>query len=125
MKLDSYKVNRKHRDQKAKADCTQWKVSEWEEVKLFSIAKIKEWICPKNNLWAIEKNGNKHTELGHTDKDIAYLAKYVTNKNNEWHGYPVTPSREADRPPTIVLDSWRKEQLITKPQQSKIIKGKW
>ncbi|MBH0017894.1 hypothetical protein [Pseudoalteromonas sp. NGC95] len=125
MKLDSYKVNRKHRDQKPKAACTQWKVSEWQEIKLFSTAKEKEWVCPRNHLWAIEKIGNIYTELGNTDKDIAYMAKYVTNKNNEWHGYPVTPSRDADRPPTTVLDAWREEKIITKPKQSKIIKGKW
>jgi len=125
LKLDSYKVNRKHRDQVAKADCTQWIVSEWEEVRLFTVAKKNEWICPKNCLWAIEGNGKKFTELGKTDKDLAYIAKYVTNHNHEWHGYPVTPSRSADRPPTAILDCWRNGNIITKSQQGKIVKGKW
>lgn len=125
MKLDSYKINRKHRDQVAKDDCTQWTVSEWEEIKLFSIAKANQWVCPKGCLWAVERSGSNLAELGRTGRDIAYMAKYVTNQNHEWHGYPVTPSRLADRPPTVILDSWRNAELITKPQQAKIIKGKW
>lgn len=125
MKLDSYKINRKHRNQAPKPDCTQWTISEWDEIRLFSIAKSKMWVCPKNCLWAIEKDGVNFIQLGTTGADIAYMAKYVTNLNHEWHGYPVTPSRNADRPPTMILDSWKKEGIITKSQQSKIVKGKW
>lgn len=125
MKLDSYKVNRKHRDQVAKEDCTQWVVSEWEEIKLFAMAKTYDWACPKGALWAIEKKDGVIVELGRTDKDAAYLAKYVTNINNEWHGYPVTPLRQADRPPTKILDAWRNADLITKSQQGRIVKGKF
>lgn len=125
MKLDSYKINRKHRDQIPKDDCTQWVVSEWIEIKLFSLAKTNDWACPKGCLWAVEKDGRGLVELGRTSQDTAFMAKYVTNLNNEWHGYPVTPSRMADRPPTTILDKWRGANLISKSQQAKIIKGKF
>ncbi|MBR9902610.1 MAG: hypothetical protein GYB15_01435 [Gammaproteobacteria bacterium] len=125
MKIDSYKVNRKHRDQKPKPDCTQWIVSEWEEIRLFSIAKFKNWVCPKKCLWSIEKDGSNVVELGTDGMGSAYMAKFVSNHNHEWHGYPVTPSRSADRPPTSVLDSWRNDGLINKSQQGKIVKGRW
>lgn len=125
MKLDSYKVNRKHRERSAQPTCTQWVIDEWEEVRLFSVAKRNHWVCTKSCLWAIEKEGSSYRKLGVTDKEEAYLAKYVTNRNNEWHGYPVTTSRDADRPPTEILDSWRNEGLITKPVQGRIVRGKW
>lgn len=83
------------------------------------------WVCPKNCLWVIEKDGEKLAKLGVTDIDDAYMAKYVTNHNHEWHGYPVTPSRDADRPPTVILDSWKRDGIINKAQQGKIVKGKW
>ena len=125
LKINSYKVNRKHRDQSPKPDCTQWTVSEWEEIRLFSIAKIKSWVCPKNCLWAIEKDGGTVVELGTTGNDSAYMAKFVSDNNHDWHGYPVTPSRNADRPPTSVLDSWKADGIINKCQQGKITKGRW
>ncbi len=109
----------------AKEDCTQWVVSEWEEIKLFAMAKAYDWACPKGALWAMEKNEGVIVELGRTDKDAAYMAKYVTNINDEWHGYPVTPFRQADRPPTKILDAWRNAELITKSQQGRIVKGRF
>lgn len=125
LKIDSYKVNRKHRDQKPKADCTQWVVSEWEEIRLFSIAKYNDWFCAKSCLWAIEKNADFFVKLGSTGEDSAYMAKFVSNHNHEWHGYPVVPSKAADRPPTTVLDSWRERGIISRSQQAKIIKGRF
>ena len=125
MKFDGYKVNRKHRTQRAAATCTQWVVSEWEEIQLFSTAKLNEWICPKECLWAIRKINDKLSVLGKTDKKSAFIAKYVSNNNNEWHGYPVTPSRDADRPPSEVLDAWREAGIINKSTQAKIVKGKF
>jgi hypothetical protein len=125
LRFSTYKVNRKHRDQTAKHNCTQWTISEWDEIRLFSVAKTNEWKCIKNCLWAIEKEDGDFSELGKTDKYTAFIAKYVVDNNQEWHGYPVTPSRDADRPPTEILDSWRSKNIISKAQQGKIIKGKW
>lgn len=125
MKIAGYKVNRKHRDQTAKADCTQWTVDEWEEIRLFTVAKSKMWVCPKNCLWVTHKNNGHLCAIGSSGVESAYIAKFVVDHNHEWHGYPVTPLREADRPPTTILDSWRAEGLINKAQQGKIIKGKF
>lgn len=125
VKIDSYKVNRKHRSQPSSPTCTQWLVSEWEEIRLFSIAKAKMWVCSKKCIWAIEKDNGKLTELGTTGQDMAYMAKYTKDHNDEWHGYPVTPLRSADRPPTKILDAWKADDIINKAQQSKIVKGKF
>ncbi|EPQ9963587.1 hypothetical protein [Vibrio cholerae] len=125
MKLSSYKVNPKHRAQKPKEDCTQWTVSEWVELNLFVEGQKKEWVCGKNNVWSIEGSIGNYTEIGNNGTASAYMAKYVTDHNGEWHGYPVVPSRQADRPPTTVLDSWKNSGIINKHIQSKITKGKW
>jgi len=123
MKLESYKVNLKHRSQKPKKDCTQWIVSEWQELRLFIEAEANNWVCKKNCLWGISKNNDGLIPLGKTDTSDVYMAKYITNINNEWHGYPVSPAREADRPPTTILDSWIDKGFINKAKSRKIIKG--
>lgn len=118
-------MNPKHRNQPAGPACTQWTISVWEELRLFSVAKENEWVCAKNSLWAIEKIDNVIRPLGTTGQDIAYIAKYVTDHNHEWHGYPVTPSRQADRPPTVILDNWERRGIITRHQQGHIVKGQF
>lgn len=125
MKLSSYKVNPKHRTQTPKEDCTQWTVSEWIELNLFVEGQKNEWVCKKNNVWSIQGSINNYIKIGHNGSDDAYMAKYVTDHNGEWHGYPVVPFRQADRPPTVILDNWKSRGIITKSMQASITKGKW
>ncbi|MEI8656654.1 hypothetical protein [Vibrio sp. Hal054] len=125
MKLSGYKVNPKHRKQKPKEDCTQWLVSEWVELNLFVNGKNNEWIDDKNNVWSIEGFIDKWTKLGTTGTNDAYMAKYVVDHNGEWHGYPVCPVKDADRPPTHILDDWKDRGIINKAKQAKINRGRW
>ncbi|EHZ7344810.1 MULTISPECIES: hypothetical protein [Vibrio] len=125
MKLSGYTVNPKHRTQKAKPDCTQWLVTEWVELSLFVEAKNNEWICTKNCVWSIDGYSDSWTVLGTTGNETAYMAKYVVDNNGLWHGYPICPARDADRPPTSVLDDWKSRGIINKAKQRKINQGRW
>ncbi|GHY53466.1 hypothetical protein VCSRO70_3586 [Vibrio cholerae] len=124
MKDIRYVVNPKHRNMPPKEDRTQWIVSAWHEIKLFGEGQLNGWVHENNTVWAIEYNGEKHTTLGETDRRVAYMAKYVVDHNNEWHGYPVSPSN-ADRPPSSILDDWENKGLISAPKKRKIVQGKW
>ncbi|EON88413.1 hypothetical protein [Plesiomonas shigelloides] len=125
MKLSGYKVNPKHRKQKAKNDCTQWLVSEWDELDLFVYGRNNAWVDNKNNVWSINGSIGNWTKLGTTGTNDAYMAKYVVDHNGEWHGYPVCPEKDADRPPTNILDDWKAKGIIDKATQAKINKGRW
>jgi hypothetical protein len=126
VKVERYIVNDKHRKNAAKTDCTQWGVSDFYEIKLFAEGQINGWICDDNKtIWSIERNDGSHTVLGSNGSNDAKLAKYVVDHNNEWHGYPVSPNRNGDKPSTAILKDWESKELITRPERRKINTGKW
>ncbi|ENJ5959321.1 hypothetical protein AB1Z15_000510 [Vibrio parahaemolyticus] len=123
LRFSGYKVNPKHRKNKPKDDCTQWEVDEWTEIKLFTEGMANDWVCNDGHIWSIEHSTVVLGDSGNA-RSKPYYAKFVVDNNHEWHGYPVSSKRPNDRPPTKVLDSWQKDNLITKKQQNNITKGR-
>lgn len=126
MKVKSYKINDKHRKNAAREDRTQWKISDFYEIKLFAEGQLNGWICDNDStIWSIEKSNGTHTILGTNGSSDAKLAKYVVDNNDEWHGYPVSPIRSGDKPPSCILEDWERKGLISRPERRKINSGKW
>ncbi|MGR5154871.1 hypothetical protein [Photobacterium swingsii] len=126
MKVDRYKVNDKHRKNAAKEDRTQWIVSDFYEIKLFGEGQINGWVCDNNKtIWSIEHRNGQHTILGSNGSSDAKMAKYTVDHNNEWHGFPIVPIRNGDKPTTRILEDWENKGLITRPQRRKINSGRW
>ncbi|MDK2777179.1 MAG: hypothetical protein KYX62_05920 [Pseudomonadota bacterium] len=126
LKFSEYKVNSgKHRTPPAKSNRTQWLVDPWQELSLFCSAYDNEWVDSSGCLWAAKKGvGSKPAVLGTTGSQEVYLAKYVQGSNDDWHGYPVSTSRQGDRPPDEVIKDFIEKGIIDKSCRQKILKGK-
>lgn len=122
-----YVVNPKHRTRTPKSDCTQWIVAEPEEKRFFNNAVQANLLCEKNFYWWVEAHVTslKPLEIGITDVNYAFIAKFRADKNNEWHGYPVTAERSPyDVPPTQILKNWRNMNLFSKKEVNDLEKGR-
>lgn len=115
-----YKCNPKHRTGLPKIDRTIWIVSEQIEEGFFRSSVVNNYKCLNHNFWWIEK---KH--IGQTDTKMAFIAKFKSDNNNLWHGYPVTAERTPyDRPPTTILEEWLKKDLLRRKNVSDIKRGR-
>ncbi|EOD6736278.1 hypothetical protein QMS71_08145 [Cronobacter sakazakii] len=108
-----YTINPKHRGRVAKSDCTQWVVSEEEELNFFDESLTNNFNCASSFFWwALDKDITPH--LGVTDTDKAYIAKFVSDNNDIWHGYPVTGLRKNDIPDDTIIKKWKEGSVIKK-----------
>ncbi len=115
-----YQYNPKHRSGIAKIDRTIWVVSIEKEEHFFWSAVKKEYLCIKNNFWWIET-----TYIGKTDSKKAFIAKFKSDNNDLWHGYPVTAERcPQDVPPTNILETWLKLKLLKRKDVKNIKIGR-
>lgn len=119
MKISTYKVNIKHRGILSK-NSSIWNVDEWFEIKLLLKAKDYSWQSGDSVLWSTEYP----VVLGKGVEGDLYLAKFVKDKNDEWHGYPICPQQN-DIPPSGVLKSWLEHGLFAKKDINKIVKGQF
>ncbi|HBX9786210.1 TPA: hypothetical protein P7484_001649 [Klebsiella pneumoniae] len=125
MKYDSN--DGKHRNRKPKPDRTIWLVAEEKEESFFWSAVGKSYLCNKNCYWWVDvtPGTNEKNIMGRTDINYAYIAKFTSNHNNEWHGYPVTAERAPhDVPHSDILDAWRKLNFFSKKEATDIKKGR-
>lgn len=122
-----YVINKKHRTRLPKSDCTQWIVTEKDEITFFDNTVSAKFLCRGNFYWWVEtcKATNNPLQIGRTDLHYAYIAKFRSDNNNEWHGYPVTGERNPhDVPPTSILESWFKNKVFSKKEVSDITRGR-
>ncbi|MEA5471541.1 hypothetical protein [Spirulina sp. 06S082] len=122
-RFSSYKINPKHRASRPSQTASVWKVPEWNEVQLFGIASTKDWY-KDGILWAVMKKDSKISKIGEDLENDLCIAKYRCDSNSDWHGYPVHP-KDDDIPPDLVLELWRKENLIDKRDKRRIQQGKF
>jgi len=124
----AYKVKNDHRKPSLIAKKSQWTISEWEELILFTVAKYRDWYVlsksGKHELWSIFVQDTKRAKIGEDTNGDLFIAKYIADANNEWHGYPVSP-KQFDIPPQQVLEVWLQEGFIDKADKKKIIGGKF
>ncbi len=126
MKVSSYIVHHKHRNKKPTDKASIWSISEWEEIQIFGHAGINAWCSKKGTvLWGIHiSRENKLTKIGNSVENSLYIAKFVCNHNDEWHGYPVHPKNN-DIPPEEIIESWRVSKVIDKTDKRRIQRGKF
>jgi hypothetical protein len=123
MRFSSYKVNMKHRTGLPRENASMWAVSDWTEIELFVKAKSNEWRSPdKELLWSVSRDERGLTVIGHDPDNELYIAKFVHDLNQEWHGYPVLP-KGADRPPQCVMDLWLGAGIINKLDKKRLMNG--
>jgi hypothetical protein len=125
MKYDSN--DGKHRNRQPKSDRTIWLVNEVKEESFFWSAVKSSYLCDKNCYWWVDVTSGTNTKniMGRTDINYAYIAKFKSNHNNEWHGYPVTAERSPhDVPHSNILEEWRKLKIFSKKEASDLKKGR-
>lgn len=124
MIFDSYKVNPQHRGRLPQGQKSRWTVDQWEELRLFSLAKEHEWKCREDHiLWALSSRATALQAVGTDGKEDLFIAKYVADHQHQWHGYPVSP-RQFDIPPSEVIKAWVKDGLVSKAVGDRILRGK-
>lgn len=122
-----YKCNPKHRNTKPKSDKTIWLVSQEQEELFFRKSVNDNYLCDKNCYWWVDVKPETSEKIimGQTDVNYAYIAKFKSDHNDEWHGYPVTAERAPhDIPHTTILDEWKKLKFFSKKEVSDLKKGR-
>lgn len=106
MPISRYVLNQKHRVAQPTAVASVWRISDWHEVALCSEAAVKKWTCSKGALWnASASFGVSTHRLGEDQNGDLWVAKFVSDHNSEWHGYPVRPVK-SDIPPAEAIRAW-------------------
>lgn len=115
-----YTCNPKHRTNPPAPDCTIWLVTEIVEEQFFHQSIKSDYLCVDNCYWWLEINW-----IGKTDTKYAFMAKFKSDHNNTWHGYPITAERTPqDKPPTVILEKWLELGLLRKKHVNDIIRGR-
>lgn len=122
--FNSYQVKADHRNTSKIAEKSQWTISEWKEVYLFSLGKEHGWGCEKGFIWSVWSENCQPQIVGYDNEnpDLCFM-KFRADKQHQWHGYPVVP-RNHDKPPSPVINAWRKDNLITNVLANRITQGK-
>jgi len=125
----TYVHKKDHRDKSPQK--AQWTISEQEERSCFKFGMESSWNIPVFVSWGLHlDNEAKASNLGTTALDTGEViqscfAKFRDDdKKNEWHGYPADHRKNQDRPPLIVLNSWKEKNYLPKAKISKIQRGK-
>lgn len=106
MPIARYVLNQKHRVAKPTDVASIWRISDWHEVSLCSEAALKNWVCAKGVLWNTSHTfGAAADRLGEDQEGDLWVAKFVSDNNSEWHGYPVRPLK-SDIPPAAAIREW-------------------
>lgn len=121
MQFKNYKVNHQHRGLIPINQKSQWRVTEIEEELLFIKAKDNGWFCPKSCLWSLDNN---FSPIGEDHIGELFVAKFLGNQG-EWHGYPISMKRQADRPPSTAIKDWVKHNIIRKRVGIKMAQGQF
>lgn len=117
-----YKIVTVHRRAGNQNKCI-WTITPKEEVDCFQFSASNDWLDEKQG-WGLKSNKNGSLDqIGlSTQKKPLKIAKFVdTNLTCEWHGYPADYCKNSqDVPSCKVLEKWKKNNLISKTNFSKI-----
>lgn len=123
MLFESYKIKSDHRDVSMMKHKSQWSISQWQELNLFSTAHANGWfIKDKGTVWAILVSSDGLNVLGTDSSYELFIARYTCDQG-QWHGYPVAP-KQHDRPPSNILKTWHSSGLINNSTMNKWLQGK-
>jgi len=119
-----------HRNNTRKSEKSQWRISIKEEFQVFNDCFINFSWFDNHIGWGIyldPETKSNMLQIGiSTIKNPLHFIKYVDGgKDNMWHGYPADYLRKIqDKPSSIFLNEIYSRGFISKPQYSKIKKGK-
>jgi hypothetical protein len=117
-----------HRDAGYAAHKSQWSVSLESEISCFNKAVASEWLCNKDFHWGLCIHETSPSYLGVSqlpEKLPLFVAKFVSDAQNNWHGYPVAHwLAPFDKPSKTVVDKWKNAGLINGAQRARIVRGK-
>ena len=122
-----YHFNSAHRNSSFAKVKTQWRISCRDEVACYGHS-LEKGYRQEDYYWGYVLRYGRCIQLGKTASgNVSKIAKFVCSENPRvWHGYPVDyiddPSH--DCPNREVLNRWREERVISKPEMIKLITGK-
>lgn len=118
-----YTINPKHRGNVPQENCTQWVCTEADEVTFFSNSLDSNFLSKNDSYWwVVDKDHCSH--IGITNINNAYIAKFVCDNNNFWHGYPVTGMRKGDIPSDDIIAMWHSSNIIKKKYLDNLKRGR-
>lgn len=132
MNFKAYKVNYMHRqniNQKSR-----WTISECDELKIFVDGLLANWSNNNDTIWSIKSLNSTPVCIGEespsnknkgSKNENLYIAKFVKDNNDEWHGYPISCYSNNDSIiPSKITSDWNIKGLFPKNLMSKWMKGK-
>ena len=126
-----YSAHPHHRNAQFATKKSQWTISVAEETSCYARSVANDWKCRKSYLWGIcfvEGPPMSISKLGISplpSSSSLYIAKFVSDDQLQWHGYPVAHWLSPyDKPPETVLAKWRDAGYINTPKMSRILRGK-
>lgn len=130
MDFEDYQPKKDHRDKTAEK--SQWTISEIDEIKLFLRGFCNHWYNPsKEQIWAVTKDFTIIGEESRNSKNRGskftslFFAKFTSDKQNVWHGYPISPYLNHDRTiPQSIINDWLDRKIVEKSYMAKWQKGK-
>ncbi len=123
MRISRYVLNQKHRAAQPSANASVWRIPDWEEISLCVEAAKKQWTCAKGSIWNASASVTLATaRLGEDTQGDLWVGKFISDHNDEWHGYPVRPIK-TDIPPAVAIRAWVALGRITLANARRMQKG--
>lgn len=123
----NYTPNPQHRNSSFSAQKSQWTITIHEEIECFTMATGAPWFG-KDCYWGLCPGQSSLRPVGMAPPPHScpvHFAKFVGDTLHNWHGYPIAHwVAPYDKPPEVVLKGWQTNGIISKPQFSRILRGK-
>lgn len=122
--VPKYVPNPKHRNWKPGE--SQWQITKSEEHDSFRLAWRENWCLDGRGfgLHVVEDGHEKPRAqiLGVIEdhKTEVFVAKFVSDPNDQWHGYPADHTKNQDRPARSILNHWLTADLVPPSKIRKI-----
>lgn len=119
----SYVINNQHRN--GTPTKSQWNITEDEELDTFRLGRLHGWVFA-NEGWSLHVVNGIPAYLGvGTNRNLQlFIARFRKAPHvADWHGYPIDPARNHDRPVKAVTDAWLRNRILRKSTVRKIISG--
>lgn len=106
-------------------DKSRWLISLKEEANCFAESHSKNWLLESVGWGLIVDDDAKLKILGENpQREKTKIAKFQTQNQNLWHGYPADLKRKPkDIPVVDILKKWRQAGIIEKHHMSKLQRG--
>ncbi len=105
---------------------SQWTISQEEEKTVYHNSVINNWLAGAA-YWGLHLQNNVPHELGVSRRPDSFnlkIAKFVSDQQENWHGYPVAHWLSPwDKPADAILKKWKDAGIINKAKMARIHRG--